>query len=916
MTDLHDIFLSYSHNDAEAAAQLHEWFKHQGFTVFYDKKQIQEGELWLDRLQHAVDACGSFVVLVGRDGVGRWVGAETQAALSRYFGPHDEAKRLPIFPILLGNTAPDTLPAFLRLFQATLWNGSDPLPMTLLEQIRHRTLLVNKALVFEGRPFVGLAAYRVDQAQLFFGRQRETLAALNYFGPRPGLPPVRWLEINGNSGSGKSSLMNAGLLPLIDHGWLFSRTGYGQWQRIGPKTSGEHPVVMPMMPGQSPLRMLAEQLAVTFNAEMTDVRSRLQQGDEHTLSEWLRSRKREDTAFLIAIDQFEELFTFADAEERKRFDRLLAAALADADCPLYVISTVRTDFLDRFEADLPRLNAVRGRIGYSWPLPQLDESGLREVIEGPARLVDLDVSEVKEVMVEQARDEPGALPLIENALDWLWEKPEKDPQNGKVRLSGQLFSTQGGLAGILSQNADDLLKSLGKERERALKLLFELVKVDPEGRRHARRRIPLVDAVEIAGGGARGQELVNRLAGQRTQESVKGHGPLRLITVTEEAEAGNPAQNKVRWVNLIHETLIRSKNASGEGKPQPYWPTLWQYIEQHKEQAAQHEHLELLARQWKERKGLARLFGLVGWLDWLGFRKLAVRSSLEQSYLRWSAVRASVTTLILTVLIGILSEAAWWATKNSLDFGYTFIKPLWVLGYVPKPKMVEIPQGDIDGYLQSNETLAHIVTTTITVEMSKYEVTFLEYNTYLWHTQRDNKDNIQYPPDAGFGRFNRPVINVNWHEATAYSAWLGEQTGQKCRLPTEVEWEYAARAGTQTAYPWGDELGSNQANCVGCGSAWDGKMTAPVGSFPPNSFGLHDMSGNVEEWTCSAWRGHFDREEQQCADLKSTVARVVSGGSWRNNPNFVRSSARYYYDPGFRHYVIGFRVLCSSPIDD
>lgn len=264
MTNTHDIFLSYSHNDAEAAAQLHEWFKQLGFTVFYDKRQIREGELWLDRLQHAVDACGSFVVLVGRDGVGRWVGAETQAALSRYFGPRDEAKRLPIFPILLGNIATDKLPAFLRLFQATPWNGSDPLPMTLFEQIRHRTLLINKTLVFEGRPFVGLAAYRVDQAQLFFGRQQETLAALSYFGPRTGLPPVRWLEISGNSGSGKSSLMNAGLLPLIDHGWLFSRTGYGQWQRIGPKTSGEHPVIIPMMPGQSPLRMLAEQLDVTF----------------------------------------------------------------------------------------------------------------------------------------------------------------------------------------------------------------------------------------------------------------------------------------------------------------------------------------------------------------------------------------------------------------------------------------------------------------------------------------------------------------------------------------------------------------------------------------------------------------------------------------------------------------------------
>ncbi len=95
-------------------------------------KGIREGDLWLDRLQDAVDGCGAFVVLVGRDGVARWIGAETQAALNRYFGPRDEAERLPIFPILLGETRPETLPAFLRLFQATPWNGADPLPDTLL----------------------------------------------------------------------------------------------------------------------------------------------------------------------------------------------------------------------------------------------------------------------------------------------------------------------------------------------------------------------------------------------------------------------------------------------------------------------------------------------------------------------------------------------------------------------------------------------------------------------------------------------------------------------------------------------------------------------------------------------------------------------------------------------------------------
>jgi hypothetical protein len=237
-----------------------------------------------------VDACSGFVVLIGLDGVGRWIGAETQTALSRHFGPHEDAERLAIFPILLGDVRPESLPAFLRLFQATPWNGTEPLPPGLLDQIRSRTSVVSEAAVFAGCPFVGLDAFRIDQAWLFFGRQQETLDALACFDTRPGSPTVRWLEINGNSGSGKSSLMNAGLLPLIDQGWLWPRTGIAHWLHIGP-----------LMPGQHPVGMLAESLArfsgdvLEAPMEMADVRRALE-ADERGLADWLRGRKREDTA--------------------------------------------------------------------------------------------------------------------------------------------------------------------------------------------------------------------------------------------------------------------------------------------------------------------------------------------------------------------------------------------------------------------------------------------------------------------------------------------------------------------------------------------------------------------------------------------------------------------------------------------
>ena len=92
---------------------------------------------------------------------------------------------------------------------------------------------------------------------------------------------------------------------------------------------------------------------------------------------------------------------------------------------------------------------------------------------------------------------------------------------------------------------------------------------------------------------------------------------------------------------------------------------------------------------------------------------------------------------------------------------------------------------------------------------------------------------------------NHPVTCVSWNDATKYAVWLSDKTGKNYRLPTEAEWEYAARAGTDTKYWWGNKIGKNNANCDGCGSKWDDKQTAPVGSFAANAFGLHDVHGNL-----------------------------------------------------------------------
>ena len=152
-------------------------------------------------------------------------------------------------------------------------------------------------------------------------------------------------------------------------------------------------------------------------------------------------------------------------------------------------------------------------------------------------------------------------------------------------------------------------------------------------------------------------------------------------------------------------------------------------------------------------------------------------------------------------------------------------------------------------------------------------------------------------------------------------------TRKSYRLPSEAEWEYAARAGTRTRYalpaPGGsdDIANRNLANCDGCGSEWDDRLTAPVGRFSANKWGLQDMHGNVWEWTEDCWHGSYQgAPDDGRAWLKENGGgcgrRVVRGGSWSNNPGYLRSAPRGWNSTDNRYYDLGFRVVCSSPISE
>ncbi|MBU1655032.1 MAG: formylglycine-generating enzyme family protein [Gammaproteobacteria bacterium] len=158
--------------------------------------------------------------------------------------------------------------------------------------------------------------------------------------------------------------------------------------------------------------------------------------------------------------------------------------------------------------------------------------------------------------------------------------------------------------------------------------------------------------------------------------------------------------------------------------------------------------------------------------------------------------------------------------------------------------------------------------------------------------------------DSGEGD-NLPVVDVDWSDATAYAGWLSQQTGKTYRLPAEAEWEYACRAGGQDLY-----CGGNDLDALAWHSGNSGVKTHPVGGKQANGWGLSDMSGNVWEWTCSAYDKDYGGSEKQCSGKNDASGyRALRGGSWYDKPGYVRSAERSFWAPDFRGNLIGFRLL-------
>jgi formylglycine-generating enzyme required for sulfatase activity/CRP-like cAMP-binding protein/chromosome segregation ATPase len=225
------------------------------------------------------------------------------------------------------------------------------------------------------------------------------------------------------------------------------------------------------------------------------------------------------------------------------------------------------------------------------------------------------------------------------------------------------------------------------------------------------------------------------------------------------------------------------------------------------------------------------------------------------------------------------------------------------------PRMVELPavhymMGSVGSSMNFDERPQHRVDLAA-YSIGKYEVTFAEYDRFARATGR------RLPYDEGWGRGNRPVINVSWKDARAYASWLSKQTGYKYRLPSEAEWEFSARAGSKDAHWWDTRADTVQANFFDCGSQWDGTRTAVVGSFPANGLDLHDTAGNVQEWTEDCYHSsyHDAAADGSAWQIPRCTQQVVRGGSYTSPIGSLRSARRGQYDHDTRLDNLGFRIV-------
>ena len=359
----------------------------------------------------------------------------------------------------------------------------------------------------------------------------------------------------------------------------------------------------------------------------------------------------------------------------------------------------------------------------------------------------------------------------------------------------------------------------------------------------------------------------------------------------------------------------------------------------------EHTRLGELAGDWDRNRRAAEFLlrgtALVAAESWISDRSpaLSTPTSLHRAYIQASRAEALAQAVRVgrtQVLIGILAVAAisavgylGWLSRAYVEFQSRLLLDTYaptvlsastertlVTGQLFRecascPEMIVVPAGEFlmgsaGGEGRRSERPQRKVTIARSFSVAKFEVTFAQWDACIAHGGCTHR-----PDDRGWGRGLLPVTDISWNDAQQYVKWLSKHTRKQYRLLSESEWEYSARAGSTSRYPWGHDLGKVNANCAGSGNQWDDRQPAPAGSFPPNAFGLHDMIGNLWEWVEDNWHADYNGAPQDGSVWHEGDAsqRVMRGGSYGRTAGECHSAFRdFARPPAFRNYIFGIRV--------
>jgi len=938
------LFISHSSKNNDQAVRVRDWLRAQGYSeVFLDLDPahgLAPGHRWQEELKRAGENCAAVVVLVSPE----WVAStwcQTEFLVADQLG-----KR--IFPVMIAPTPFDSIRLELRSkFQIADISA----PEVEADGLQRLSFGLKRAGLdpksFDWPPphepnravYRGLQALDVQDAAIFFGRDAAITRGLDELRRLRDGAPQRILVILGASGAGKSSFLRAGLMARL-------------------KRDEENFLVLPIVrPERAALRgtegLLAslskaagkpvsiansEDLAREFAALRAPVVDRLARNAEAARE----APASKPPTIVIPLDQAEELFG-AENAERAQFCEILAGAIA-ADGNAIVVATIRSDSYEPLQTE-PLLASLPQLL---FNLQPIAAGAFQEVIAGPARLAKPPI--VVEPELTQALladlDAADALPLLAFTLERLLTQFGGD---GKLSLADYAKGL-GGIAGAIQSAVAAALGPSPTQATLALaRRLFvpALVQVDTEGvkRRVARRQDIPADAQALAGRFVEQRLLIvdrRVLDGHEVEsievahEAILRQWPALVSWIAEERDALRSLDgvraaarewqahdapkrggNRESWLTHRGERLKEAeKIAARPDFAAMVAPEMRDYLaacrKDERKAQARRRNLQTLAGV-SVVAVLAAGFGFATQNQW--------RPQLEQRILVETKYKPYLKTA--AALADMKDGAAFQECGPATAQAPSKLCPVMVLvpggefrmGAAPRAQRDENDRPVLDAagkpVMAADERPLKQV---VRFAVSQTEVTFDQWAACVAGGGCKSQPT---PGDATWGRGDRPAINVSWEDAQEYVKWLKQMTGAEYRLLSETEWEYGARAGTIGDFSTGATIAPEQAQ-YDWSQSYNGSptrekgpdRTAPVRSFPANPFGLYDMHGNVWEWVedCSDQGGTSSATSENTNEALTCSNRVVRGGSWSFNPQFLRSAYRVRYSPSYRNSGLGFRV--------